>query len=262
MGNLEEVIRNRKFKGEGDPIVRAFIIQTTDRVTRELLGDLLPKIEERVAEELHRLTTTIKKGDQGEKGEKGERGEKGETGARGERGSAGKDGVNGTDGRDGANGKDGKNGKDGSPDSAELMAEKLNAFPGSVGMHVVKGLEIYLKNLNRSIKEKKGMGGQAVGSGDSVSAGANITITRVNGRKVITASGGAGATFFIETPTGAVDGANKSYTVSTTITTILNFSINGVFIHPADYTFNGTTITFITALDASLTGLPFTIVYA
>lgn len=101
------------------------------------------------------------------------------------------------------------------------------------------------------------------GGGDTVTAGTNVTITtNANGQKVISSSGGAGATFYTETPTGAINGINTAYTVANSITTVVAFSINGQFIHPSEYSVVGTTITFVTAPDASLSGLPFTIVYA
>ena len=70
-----------------------------------------------------------------------------------------------------------------------------------------------------------------------------------------------GTAIYVETPTGLINGSNKIYTTVNTITTVINFSINGAFIHPVDYSTTGTTITFVTALDVSLSGLPFTIVY-
>ena len=74
--------------------------------------------------------------------------------------------------------------------------------------------------------------------------------------------GGGSTTFYQETPSGLVNGSNKTYTVTNTITTVLNFAINRQYLHPTeDYTFSGTTITMITALPASLSGKPFTITY-
>ena len=72
-----------------------------------------------------------------------------------------------------------------------------------------------------------------------------------------------GSTFYTETPTGAINGSNVTYTTVNTITTILNFAINGQYLHPTvDYTFTGSTITMVTALDSTLSGKPFTIIYA
>lgn len=76
-------------------------------------------------------------------------------------------------------------------------------------------------------------------------------------------AGGAGSTFYTETPSGLINSSNTSYTVLHSITTVFNICVNGQFLHPTvDYTFSGTTITLVTALDASLSGSPFTITYA
>lgn len=80
-----------------------------------------------------------------------------------------------------------------------------------------------------------------------------------NGRITITSS--AASTTYTETPSGLINGSNVTYTTTNTITTVLNFHINGMYIHPGEYTTTGTTITFLTALDASLSGTGFTIVY-
>ncbi len=69
-------------------------------------------------------------------------------------------------------------------------------------------------------------------------------------------------TVYTETPSGTIDGINQTYTTLHSINSIFSFAINGMFLHPtADYTFAGNTITFGTALPASLSGLPFTVVY-
>jgi len=64
-----------------------------------------------------------------------------------------------------------------------------------------------------------------------------------------------------ETPSGDIDGANLTYTVLNSINAVLSFGINGEVIHDDEYTFANRTITFTTALPASLTGLAFRIVY-
>ncbi len=102
------------------------------------------------------------------------------------------------------------------------------------------------------------------GGGDTVRAGTNITITvNADGTKTINSTGGGGGstTFYTETPAGAVNGINTVYTVLHSINTVVNFAINGQYIHPSAYSVSGSTITFVTALDASLSGLLFTIVY-
>jgi len=96
-----------------------------------------------------------------------------------------------------------------------------------------------------------------------VKAGTNITITYDgNGAPVInsTASGSM-STHYAETPNEVIDGARVDFTVDNSITFIISIHINGQFIHPADYSFTGTTITWGTAPDVSYAGLPFTVVY-
>ena len=81
-------------------------------------------------------------------------------------------------------------------------------------------------------------------------------------RLLVTAS----STVYTETPSGAINGTNTSYTTVNSINNIFSFAINGQYLHPyngtvGDYTFSGSTITFRTALPSALSGYPFTIVY-
>lgn len=64
-----------------------------------------------------------------------------------------------------------------------------------------------------------------------------------------------------ETPSGVIDGANKAYTVLHTVHTVLMFGLGVAAISPENYSFTGNAITFSTALDASLSGQDFWIVY-
>ena len=72
---------------------------------------------------------------------------------------------------------------------------------------------------------------------------------------------GQSTTFYSETPSGSIDGANKDFTVSHAIATMIGLALNGVIVHPSEYSTVGTTITFVTAPDVSLSGLPFTATY-
>jgi len=65
-----------------------------------------------------------------------------------------------------------------------------------------------------------------------------------------------------ETPSGAINGSNTVYTVSQPIHFIFSFSINGQAIEDSQYTVAGNTITFTSAIDASLSGTNFRIKYA
>lgn len=86
-------------------------------------------------------------------------------------------------------------------------------------------------------------------------------IDSVTGRLLVDATGGSSTTVYSQTPVGAIDGVNKVYTVTNAITTVITFTINGQFIHPAEYSVVTTTITLVTALPASLSGTGFTVVY-
>jgi hypothetical protein len=68
-------------------------------------------------------------------------------------------------------------------------------------------------------------------------------------------------TIYTETPVGAIDSLNVTYTVDNTINSVITFNIGSTYIHPVEYSFVGSTITFVTPLDSSLSALSFTIVY-
>lgn len=89
----------------------------------------------------------------------------------------------------------------------------------------------------------------------------NTTYWQVLANKGETGAQGDTPTFYIETPTGLVNGINSTYTVAHTITTVISFGINGTFIHPSDYSTSTNTINFVSPPDDSLSGTPFTIVY-
>lgn len=88
------------------------------------------------------------------------------------------------------------------------------------------------------------------------------SVTQVGRTVVVDITGGsASLTSYAETPTGTIDGANKVFTTVHTMNFVNGLYMNGQFIHPADYSYIGTTITFVTAPDISYSGLPFTVVY-
>ena len=64
-----------------------------------------------------------------------------------------------------------------------------------------------------------------------------------------------------ETPGGLINSSNKVYTLTRTPKFIFSFYINGMFLHPSEYTIVGSTITFSVALPASLSGTSFTIIF-
>lgn len=76
-----------------------------------------------------------------------------------------------------------------------------------------------------------------------------------------TGGGKTANVFYTETPTGLINGVNTVYTVKNTLNIVVNFEINGEEINSSMYTFSGNQIIFKSALDSSLSGLPFEIVY-
>lgn len=67
---------------------------------------------------------------------------------------------------------------------------------------------------------------------------------------------------YTETPTGAINSSNTVYTTANPITKVLSLHINGQTIPLADISITDTSeFTLASALDASLSGFPFEIVY-
>lgn len=85
-------------------------------------------------------------GDVGVKGDKGERGEQGKQGTQGIRGEMGERGEKGERGTDGIKGTDGK---DGSPDTQEMVRDKLESLRGDERLSVdaVKGMKELIKEI-------------------------------------------------------------------------------------------------------------------
>lgn len=68
--------------------------------------------------------------------------------------------------------------------------------------------------------------------------------------------------FYTDTVSGTIDGANKTFTVANTISTALVLQLaNSAYQPTVDFTTSGTTITMIVAPDASLSGQPFWLVH-
>lgn len=87
------------------------------------------------------------------------------------------------------------------------------------------------------------------------------SVTRNPDDTVDVSISGGSATIYTETPTGNIDGSNKTYTTAHTTTTIIGIWINGEYIHTGEYTTNASGFTMVTALDASLNGKGFSISY-
>lgn len=84
-------------------------------------------------------------------------------------------------------------------------------------------------------------------------------------RLLVDLASGAGTAVNDETPSGAFDGVNKTFTLAhTPLSGTLLLFLNGQFQHPgvsADYTLSGNTITYNSAPSSAFSGLPFTAAY-
>lgn len=181
--------------------------------------------------------------------------------------------ITGTPGRDGripVAGVDYPIPKDGKtivgPAGKDGISPSVETIVAAVLKDIQKGKKLTIDHIDGltgslgQLKEFLKAGGYR-GGGDVIAAGGGISVTvNSNGQKVITNTGSS-STIYTETPVGLIDGANKTYTTLHSITTVLGFNINGMFIHPAEYSISGAIITFVVALDASLAGTGFTIVY-
>lgn len=139
-------------------------------------------------------------------------------------------------------------------DTSKEIVDKINQGNDLIDVSKIKNLpQPLIQHINHG----------TVGQVETrLKAGTGVTITTdPTGAKIINSTGGS-TTFYTETPSGTIDGANKTYTVLNTITMIMVLAINGQFLHPTtDYTVSGNTITMVNALDSSLSGLGFTCVY-
>jgi hypothetical protein len=87
----------------------------------------------------------------------------------------------------------------------------------------------------------------------NLKSGSNVTLTADSlGGVTIAAAAGSTTTFVRETPTGTMNGTNKTFTLSfTPITGSLNLFLNIIQIASVDYTLSGNTITFTVAPKAT-----------
>lgn len=155
----------------------------------------------------------------------------------------------GKDGRDGANGKDGKDyvltEKDIKAIAKKVEPPQITAdfildllSKEGIPARYIRGIDKLIKKAVSELKPWTVAGGMGTGG-----------------------TGGEGVAFASETPSGLVNGTNRIYTVSRSISIVLGLAINGQTIHPSEYSYSGQTITMNSAFHSSLSGLPFTIIY-
>lgn len=209
------------------------------------------------------------------KGDKGDKGERGEMGPRGIAGRNGKDGVNGKDGYIPVKGKDyfteaekeilyattiarikaPKDGKDAVIDKKQLLQDLVTLLKEEEIFDIknVKGLRAEIDSYRHQLAGKHyGKNTWARGGGDTVTAGANITITEnANGQKVIASTGGG-----VNLATGEVTAVQSGNDVTIDLTQLPNLptsvewvSLNGQIIRQSRWSIVGTTLTVTDAFD-------------
>lgn len=220
---------------------------------------LKPKVELLGAE---LVTIKGEKGDRGEigpKGDRGEKGDKGDTGAdstvpgpQGETGGRGPKGEKGDPstipGPKGEKGDKGTAGKNGSPDKPEDIVSKLQTvkkqwlsieaiegdFNSKVSRPAVvlgsRPLDVLINGISFGIAREINFIGNAVS--------AEI----INGVVTVTVAGGGGGTGYTkETPVGAINGSNVTFTVTHTPVFIVSDGVT--LFENVGYTISGLTIT-------------------
>lgn len=133
------------------------------------------------------------------KGEPGDQGEAGRPGSQGDRGEQGEMGPQGAKGEPGAPGA--------APDHEAIIARIFEMLDTGKRKLSTKHLSDYAEALEQTIAPIR-RAANVRGGGDTVEAGANVTITTVNGKKRISSLGGS---FSLLTPTGTVDGSNTAF---------------------------------------------------
>jgi hypothetical protein len=275
--NLLETLVHQNEKNNPEPALEAIVL------TAKKISDHLEEKQNATVADEHTVTVRGLKGDKGDKGDTGEKGEKGDTGetgapgpkgetitgpqgpqgVQGKTGPIGPQGPQGEAGPEGPKGDKGEPGKDGSSDTPEQLIQKLKGKLSYEALTDRPNLETY-RGKGSNVAEfqilKNGvLTGNQVRAVDFIG---NWTITDLGGGAIsVQAPASSASTIYTETPSGAIDGSNVTYTVAHAITTIYSFAINGQFIHPTDYSVVGTTITFGTPLPVELAGTAFTIIY-
>ncbi len=158
----------------------------------------------------------------------------GEPGKQGEKGDTGEQGIQGERGRAGSNGVDGKDGENALTETPKTIAKKLNTLEGAVDAKVIKNLPQFdptsLKIGGANQLELRDIKGAKLntadqrwhGGGDTVTAGANISITtNASGQKVITGTGSGGGTVTSVATAGLITGGpiTSTGTITTSIAT-------------------------------------------
>lgn len=132
----------------------------------------------------------------------------------------------------------GKPGKDGKSVSIE---EIIDALKKNLKVEHIPGLKNEIASYRNQLAGKiYGKDTWARGGGDSVVAGSGVTITSVNGQKVIS-SVGSGGLGYLPVVSGAINNSNTVFTFAQTPTIVV---VNGAsYINGSGVTISGTTAT-------------------
>lgn len=254
--SLREAIRlsRQRKMGQNTPDeIRGFVETAVMLHTERLFEVAIEDIRTEGIAELKKIASTIKKGEKGDPGQTivGPRGLAGQS-IEGPQGKAGTNGI----GEKGDRGEPGKDGRD--IKKSELLS-KINEINNGIEIKTIKGLDIFLRNLQRAIREKKASTGKMNhGGGMTLAAGSNVTLTRnTNGTWTIAATGG-GASIATEKLTPTTSGSDITLDLTTlahTSTGVLLVTRSGQVIMPngsaalpgSSWSQSGTTITVYNA---------------
>lgn len=235
--------------------------QIDQQETKNLLKKVIEEVSKKSAIEIKAEMIKGEKGDKGETGDigpiglQGEKGIKGETGEKGDKGEVGSIGLTGKRGLPGLDGKDGENGKDGK-DAETIEVPTIK----DIVKEIKKGKLLELKDIKGAkldMNDQRWHGGGLTSvSHDSTLSGSGTSSSPLS----VVASA---PTWAKETPSGLINGINKTYIILHTPTTnSMNLIINGqVYTEGIDYSVSGTTITMVVALDSVFSTLPFVAMY-
>lgn len=227
---LQRIARLKQVADQGNLAVTKHLFDIEDQIP-----DIVDVISRVVGEKGEKGDT----GEAGRNGIDGQDGTNGENGENGINGEKGRDGRDGRDGNDGLNGKDGTDGTDGSPDNPQQIADKLNTLYEKVEPKVIKGWSDLERKVNLNANLPKDFdvrigvsktelkrltdrvvaleSGSTVAGVSSIVAGTNVTISPTNGLGAVTINSTAtgGGSGYQAPLTGAVDGANDTFTWTT-----------------------------------------------
>lgn len=167
------------------------------------------------------------------------------------------------------------------PDTAEQIVEKINTLEGAIEAKAITGL-LTAADVVDEIKNLKGndkidishiRNGENLARLAAKNADMNDMrwhgggLSSVSHDATLTGNGtassplsvvGSATTFYTDTISGVINSSNVTFTVPHAITSMMNLFLAGMpYQSGVDFTFSGTTITFITAPDSSLSGQPF-----